>query len=285
MFPNYIIGFSDGSGISFYEIFFAVGLIAALVLLRVLSDRRGLPAKLQNMVLIGTVVSCVVGYLSAVLFQAVYDWFATGVFKIDGSTGATFYGGLIGGAACFLAIYFGFGHLLFKNEKTHLQYFPAIANIAAVCIPAAHAFGRLGCLSAGCCSGTPTDAWYGIYMHTADYGYTKVVPLQLFESIFLFALAGYLFYRNWQRKGLCLPFYLVGYGIWRFVIEFFRGDDRGATFIPFLSPSQLTAIVLILVGIGIYIAYFVIIRKKGKTYYDGRPGFVEPQKTQTEKPE
>ena len=45
--------------------------------------------------------------------------------------------------------------------------------------------------------------------------------------------------------------YLCGYGIWRFFIEYARGDDRGQTIVPFLTPSQLTAIVLIAVGIAL----------------------------------
>lgn len=275
MYPQYILRFSDGSGIGLYEIFFAVGIVAALVLVRVLADRRKIPAKLQNLLLIDAVAACVVGYFAAVLFQGVYDWFETGVFKLDSTTGATFYGGLIGGAGAFCAIYFGFGHLLFKEGREHIRYLAAVANIAAVCIPAAHAFGRLGCLSAGCCSGKPTDAWFGIYMHTADYGYAKVVPLQLFEALFLFALAGFLFARNWQRKGMCMPAYLIGYGVWRFVIEFFRGDDRGATFISFFSPSQLTAVLLVLAGIGMTAAYFWMLKKRGKAYFKGRAGFAK----------
>jgi hypothetical protein len=33
------------------------------------------------------------------------------------------------------------------------------------------------------------------------------------------------------------------------MIEFLRGDDRGETFVSFLSPSQLTAVILFIVGI------------------------------------
>ena len=59
MYPQYILRFSDGSGIGLYEIFFAVGIVAALVLVRVLADRRKIPAKLQNLLLIDAVAACV----------------------------------------------------------------------------------------------------------------------------------------------------------------------------------------------------------------------------------
>lgn len=52
----------------------------------------------------------------------------------------------------------------------------------------------------------------------------------------------------------------MAYGVWRFLLEFIRGDHRGS-FVEFLSPSQFWSIVLFLAGI----AYLVIIliRKKG----------------------
>ena len=115
MYPYPLITFPDGSGISLYEIFIVVGVIAAIVLFRILADRRNLPAKLQNLILIGAVVSFIVGYFFAVLFQAIYDIAERGAFIIDKNTGATFYGGFIGGAACMLLIYFIGGKLLFKN--------------------------------------------------------------------------------------------------------------------------------------------------------------------------
>ena len=270
MYPYPLITFSDGSHVSLYEIFIVIGVIAAIVLFRILADRRKLPAKLQNLVLIGAVVSFVVGYFFAVFFQALYDIAERGAFIIDKNTGATFYGGFIGGAACMLLIYFVGGHFLFKKQNgAHLRWFWTFVNIAAACVPLAHGFGRIGCLCGGCCYGMETDAWYGIPMDIGamDGVYVKVIPTQLFEAIFLFALAGYLIYRNWKGKGFCLPIYLISYGVWRFLIEYLRADDRGQTFIPFLSPSQLTALFLVIVGAGLIAGYFAIVRKKGKEFF------------------
>ena len=41
------------------------------------------------------------------------------------------------------------------------------------------------------------------------------------------------------------------YGIWRFSVEFLRADDRGATIISFLTPSQLIAVLMVLGSIGL----------------------------------
>lgn len=116
MYPYKLIRFPDGSGITLYEIFILIGVIAAIVLFRILADRRKMPAKLQNLVLIGAVVSFIVGYLCAVLFQAVYNAIATGEFSLGSGTGSTFYGGFIGGAVCMLLIYFVGGRILFGQK-------------------------------------------------------------------------------------------------------------------------------------------------------------------------
>ena len=90
MYPYKIFTFPDGTGITLYEVFILIGVIAALVLFRILADRRKMPAKLQNLILIGAVVAFVIGYLSAVLFQAFYNALETGNFELNGSTGSTF---------------------------------------------------------------------------------------------------------------------------------------------------------------------------------------------------
>ncbi len=252
MYPYKLFTFPDGSGVTLYEILILVGVIGALVLFRVLADKRDMPAKIQNLVLIGGVVSFVVGYGCAVLFQAFYNALATGDFVVNEGTGSTFYGGFIGGALCMLLIYFVGGRVVCKSLETPVQWFPVFVNIAAACIPLAHGFGRLGCLTAGCCHGGITDSWIGITQYVeispGEYGWAKVVPIQLFEALFLFLLASVLIFLVLKKKGYGLSVYLIGYGVWRFVVEFFRTDDRGASFIPGLTPSQTTAIFLIALG-------------------------------------
>ena len=48
--------------------------------------------------------------------------------------------------------------------------------------------------------------------------------------------------------------YLIGYGVWRFLIEFVRDDERGA-FIPGLTPSQFWSILMVIGGITFFFIY------------------------------
>lgn len=48
MYPYNLITFPDGSGISLYEIFILIGVIAAIILFRILADRRKMPGKIAK---------------------------------------------------------------------------------------------------------------------------------------------------------------------------------------------------------------------------------------------
>lgn len=256
--------------LTLYDIFILIGVVAAFLSADRMAQKRGFSLALQRVVILSALAAVIVGYGSAVLFQAFYNFMETGKFEIAEDTGATFYGGFIGGTLAFLIVYFLLGKRWCKDRE-ECSRLSDMADIAACCVPLAHAFGRIGCLTAGCCHGAETDAWYGIRMWVEVdpvnhlYDWRTVVPVQLFESIFLFILAGvlfFLFYKNTAKhKFPLLPVYCIGYGIWRFLIEFARTDDRGATVISALSPSQLIALVLIVVGAAYFAVWFFRFRK------------------------
>lgn len=246
-------------GIPLYWIFTALGMVAALFVLRFFGDRVGMAAEVVNLSLIMTVAAYLVGYPASVLMQAVYNYLEQGVFSLSA---ATFYGGLLGGAGCFLIGYFGIGGRVCR-DGIHKRQFFLLSDVAACAIPLGHAFGRLGCFMAGCCYGKPTDAWFGIYMVQPGY---RVIPTQLLEALFLLALFGVLSLRTLRRRPFGLPIYMAGYGIFRFCVEYLRDDPRGSSGIPFLTPSQLTAILLILGGAALLFWEDALCRKNGGFY-------------------
>ncbi len=251
-------------GMDLYTILLLVGVIACMAVIRLLSDHRKMRARWFNLVLFGALIAVVLGYGAAALFQSFYDWMATGVFSFD--SGTTFYGGLIGGTVTFIALYFIAGRFLF-SDGYHKAHFRDVSDMAAPAITVAHGFGRLGCLMAGCCHGKPTDAWYGIPMNIPGDGTTdpvKVIPVQLFEAIFLLAFSAVLFVAFWKGKRYLLPAYMVGYGLWRFPAEMMRADDRGATIVDFLTPSQLISILLIAGGVALLAVEITMDRRAAK---------------------
>ena len=234
-------------GLDLYSILITVGVVACLLLLRLQGDWRELRAKHQNFLLTLVPLAVVLGYVAAVLIQGLYNMAALGEYRIDGATGATFFGGLLGGVIVFVSLYFGVGYFRFRDGY-HKAHFRDVLDLAAACITVAHGFGRLGCLMAGCCHGPATDAWYGV--ETIYPGY-RVVPVQLFEALFLFTLTAVLLFLMKKGKRHQMPIYMFAYGTWRFLIEYVRADDRGQTIVSFLSPSQLFALVLLLGGVAL----------------------------------
>ena len=145
-------------------------------------------------------------------------------------SGFVFYGGLIGGILG-IVIY----SKLFKVSAKKL-----LLTIVPV-IPLVHSFGRIGCLMAGCCYGK--DSENGLYFSSLG---RKVIPTNLYEAIFLFLLSAVLIYLIFKKQcQFTMPIYLLCYGVFRFIIEFFRGDDRGKLF-GFMSPIQWISIFLII---------------------------------------
>jgi phosphatidylglycerol:prolipoprotein diacylglycerol transferase len=253
MFPN--VSFL---GMDLYVWAIVVGVLAAIIVYRLTSDRDGLSSRVFNFSLLTAVVAIVVGYIAAVLFQSWYAYLDTGDWKWG--VGATFYGGLIGGVVCFLLIYFVLGHFLYK-DKIHITRFPQMLTLVIPCVVLAHAFGRLGCLFDGCCYGAKTESWIGIDMYI-DGAWEKRVPTQLFEAIFLFLLFGALLYLKLKRNNEYIPsIYLIAYGVWRFFLEYFRDDSRGSSGISFLTPSQLTAIFMVIFGIALAVLYRNVLKK------------------------
>lgn len=246
-------------GLDLYYWMFLTGILAAMVCARVFSARAGVCAKVFDLMIFSAVAGIVVGYLCSVLLESFWEYLETG--KFIWGTGSTFYGGLIGAAAAYLGVYFLLGKF-FCKKREHIAQFNNMLSLVVPCIVLAHAFGRLGCLFEGCCYGAPTDAWYGIEMYIGGT-LQKRVPVQLFESLFLFALAAVLLVLFLRfRFEYNASLYLVVYGIWRFFIEFARADDRGASGVGALSPSQLLSLLLIAAGVALAFLYRFVLKKR-----------------------
>lgn len=260
-------------GISLYDVFLTVGVVSALFLADKMGSMRGFSVALQKILIFSTLFAVIFGLFGAVVFQALYNGIETGVFEITKNTGMTFYGGLIFGVVGFLAVWFLAGRKKCKDGEERKQ-FGTIADIAACVVPMAHGFGRLGCLTAGCCHGAETDAWYGITMWSgSEWG--RYVPIQLFEALFLFFLSGVLFWFFFKKFGKenknrvpLLPIYVIVYGIWRFFIEYARADHRGETIVSFLTPSQLIAMLMIAAGITYFCVWYIQKRRKEGDKYE-----------------
>ena len=181
----------------------------------------------------------------------------TNIFH-DFRYGFVFFGGMIV-SVCALLIYM---------KKMNLPILK-VSDFLIVGLPLGHCLGRIGCFLAGCCYGRHTTMPWGVTftdthsLVAPDLLGVPLHPTQLYESaanLLLFLLLAKL-YNKPHKDGTILLIYIACYSLLRFVIEFFRGDYRGA-FVLGLSPSQCIAILISLVAFSTWL----FITKKGSSH-------------------
>lgn len=217
-----LIIFEKTYHLSPYLILNGIGLIMGLLLL----DKKLKNAfnKDSDRIYIIFVLSIVAGWLGAHVLDVIAKK------QVVGHAGFTFFGGLIFGAGFFVLVFVRY----FNSHKLLTAL-----NVGVTPLILGHAIGRIGCYFSGCCYGKVID--HSNYLSSVFLRH----PTQIYESIFLFLLFVFLNLKEKMRFQISdVYIYLILYGIWRFFIEFLRGDYRGQYFSG-LSPSQWISLSII----------------------------------------
>ena len=226
-----------------YGLLLAAAYLAGLQLALVRARRAGLdPNKVMDLG-IWVIVAALVG-AKGLLILIDFRYFVENpaeIFSLVRSAGV-FYGGLI------LAV--GVGIWIIRKYRLPLW---TTCDLFAPGIALGHVVGRMGCFFAGCCFGRETHVPWAVTFTNplaSQFGTPLGVPLhptQLYESgaelLILFALLGL------ERRGRLFPgrtfwSYMAAYAVSRFVIEIFRGDERGFV-AGLLSTSQFISLLLL----------------------------------------
>lgn len=222
-----------------YGLLVAAGFIVGISLALHFGKKEGISK--EKILDIGflSLVSAIVG--SRLLFVIIeYRHFSQNlieIFKIwEG--GLVFYGGLL------LVI-----PVLFSYFKRHTLPTWTMLDILAPCLAIGHAIGRIGCFSAGCCYGKPTELPWGItFTHPLSMATIGISlhPTQLYESIAELGIFAFLILFKKYKKfdGQILWLYILLYSGARFFIEFFRGDSERGMISGEFSISQGVSIIL-----------------------------------------
>ncbi len=224
-----------------YGVMIAVGLLGLFCILFFVGKKIGLEPRFIDFLFYAGTASIAVGFFSATLFQAIYAYIENPAKGFSLNRGSTFLGGLIGGATCLFVAYFIFRRR-YKNRLIDIM------SLVPCCVLVAHAFGRLGCFFAGCCYGVETGTWLDVQFPKLSH---PALPTQLYEAIFLFLLLGvclFLLLKFGFKHNMSV--YLIAYGVFRFIIEFWRDDERGAL-VGSISPSQFWSIVMVVLGVAL----------------------------------
>jgi phosphatidylglycerol:prolipoprotein diacylglycerol transferase len=203
---------------------------------------------------------CILGARGIYLAQnwQAYKWDAFTKF----AGGFVWYGGLFIGVLTAL-IYL----------KAHQAPILKVSDIAGPAVMMGLSFGRIGCFLAGCCFGRPAEHFplavsfpkeaamhsspqvHFFYPEDAPYS-IKVHPTQLYEwaATFVIAIVLIILYHRKKFGGQVFSLMLILYSIWRFLVEFLRGDNLPFIFNTF-TFSQVVSVAGFLCGIILYVIF------------------------------
>ncbi len=228
-----------------YGVMVALGIFFGSLILVRLAEREGIP---REDVVDTAFWSVVAGFIGARTFFFLYNseylkpWYRI-FFIWEG--GLVWYGGVIFGTLT--ALYF-----------VRKRRIPAwkLADVVSIALSVGLGFGRIGCTMAGCCYGKVCHAPFAIVFRDPHSAAPLNVPLWPTEPIssaanFLIALVLYLLYRKRKAVGEIFGFYLIFYGIFRFLIEFVRATPK--EILGTFSNNQIISIIMVATGILIVI--------------------------------
>lgn len=195
-------------------------------------------------------------------------WFLYALIN-RGGWGFVFYGGFLGATLA-----------SFLYARKHGLNMRALADVCIPGVALGHFFGRMGCMSAGCCWGKVAenpdfvlgahfppesvafksmlrDPEFSAYL--LEHGTTPALhPTQMYDGVGELALFALLLLLRPRKRfhGQLVATWLMGYAILRLSIETFRGDfGRGMLFRwpeanpLLLSTSQIVGLALLTAGI------------------------------------
>ena len=226
----------------------AIAFIVGIIIAEKRAKKYGLlPQQVVNLGLI-IIIAGVAGARLLFILEHIKDFTANPyeIFAVW-QGGLSYYGGFI---LAFLCAFF-----YLKKNKIPVG---AMMNVLAPSLAIGFFFGRIGCFLNGCCFGEPTIMPWGVIFPEeapARWIYSapiKLHPTQLYSSIsglmsFFILLLLEKKFKFMKRDGLlCFSFFIL-YGLWRFIIEFFRHHE--SYIVGWFTEGQALSIAIIIFSV------------------------------------
>lgn len=238
--------------VRWYGMMYLVGFVGGYFMMRHIAKLRNLPldkeaiSDLLFYAVLGVVLGGRIGY--TLFYNPVfYLSHPLEIFAVwEG--GMSFHGGLLGVLTVFV---------LFCMR--HHYPFLMVSDLAVAAVPIGLGFGRIGNFINGELWGRTTDLPWGMVFPGA--GPLPRHPSQLYEAflegLVLLAII-YLLHRFQTRRGVPTFSFLLGYGCFRFLVEFVRQPDAQLGFLwGGATMGQLLSLPMVLAGL---IGLFLVLR-------------------------
>lgn len=229
--------------VRWYGAMYVLGFVVGGALLKYLADKKFWPLSKDD--IDKYITWLILGmFLGARLFYVfLYNWEYYSVNLLDilsvWKGGLSFHGAVAG--MCLVTYLFA--------KKNNLHFFQ-IADCMAVAGSPGLLFGRLGNFINGELYGRVTDSWAGIvfpgggpFPRHASQLYEGVL-----EGIVLFVILFYLHKRQ-RFYGVVSSVFLLGYGVFRFIVEFFREPDAQlGYYFGYFTMGQFLCVAMIILS-------------------------------------
>ena len=227
--------------IRFYGIVYALGFLLVTHLLVKKAKEKKIRNLNQDKAIDLVTYSMISGLVGARLMHIIsqYNYYSKNLFDIlkiwEG--GLAFQGGLVGGL---LFIYW--------YTKKHRINFLQILDSVALPLPLVVGFGRIANFVNGELIGKASDLpWCVVFSRVDDICRH---PSQLYQSLSHFILFGILLFLSrtkiTKKNGIIALSFVTGYGLFRFITDFFRSDYF--LFLFGLSHTQILNIIMFFTG-------------------------------------
>ncbi len=227
-----------------YGLMVATGFLVGIMFAANQARREGVdPQKILDLCFF-ILVSAILG--ARFLFVAIeYEYYLEHPVKalMFWQGGLVYYGGLIA------AVVTGWYYI-----RKHGLPLWQVADFIAPSLAIGQGIGRWGCFFAGCCYGAPTDLPWGItFTNPGSLAPLNVAlhPTQIYLSLNGLLIFGILLWMRNRKSFHGQVFWMYGvlYSIGRFIIEFYRDDERGAVLGGWLSTSQFIGILVLVLSV------------------------------------
>jgi phosphatidylglycerol:prolipoprotein diacylglycerol transferase len=227
-----------------YGLMYILGFLAAFLIIKSQAKKRALLISSETLsdivflIALGIVLGGRTGYI---LFYNL-AWYLSHPLKVFAvwEGGMSFHGGMIGGVVAGIYVF----------RKNRLDFW-VMADITALTIPVGLGLGRIGNFINGELYGRVTASSWGIVFPSG--GSLPRHPSQLYEAflegVLLFILAWGV-NRLSPPKGVVFWTVISGYGLFRFIVEFFREPDQQLGFLwGGATMGQLLSLPMLVLGV------------------------------------
>ncbi len=233
--------------VRWYGLMYVIGFMVGTALLKYLSNKNFWQAPKESIDKYVTwlIVGMFLGARTFYVFIYNWDYYSQNLGDIFSvwKGGLSFHGAVVGMCA-----------VTYIFAKKHKLHFFHIADCMAVAGSPGLFFGRMGNFINGELYGRVTDSWVGIVFPGG--GPFPRHASQLYEGILEgILLFGILFWIHKRQKfyGVVSTFFLIGYGTFRFIVEFFREPDAQlGYYFNYFTMGQILCFFMLILSVFIF---------------------------------